>query len=415
MKLVHAADLHVDSPMRGLERYEGAPVARMRAATREALQNLVALCLNEDADMLLLAGDVFDGDWKDYATGLFFARQMSELRQAGVRVVSIRGNHDAASQIRKHLTLPENVRELATRRPETVLFEDLGLAVHGQGFHKRAVTEDLTRSYPAPIEGMLNVGLLHTCLTGREGHEPYAPCRLEALVDRGYDYWALGHVHQQEILSETPWVAFSGNLQGRHAKETGPKGALVLTASGGRITSVEPRTLDVVRWCAVPVDVAEAVAAYDVVDLVRAALVAEVQRAEDRALAARITLVGSSPAHDALAHDPDRWRAAIRSAASDVGDVWIERIQLHTTRAVAVGELAASDDAVGHVARRLVELSEDGESRRELVQELDDLLRKLPPEARAELRLDDPEATRELIGDVGDLLMSHLGAVEVDG
>src|SRR5687767_8508980 len=141
MKWVHAADLHLDSPLRGLERYEGAPVERIRTATRRAMQNLVALCVEEKAGLLLLAGDLFDGAWKDYSTGLFFAARMSELREAGVRVVIVRGNHDAASAITKSLRLPENVKELSARRPETVVIEEMGIAVHGQSFPTRAVTD----------------------------------------------------------------------------------------------------------------------------------------------------------------------------------------------------------------------------------------------------------------------------------
>lgn len=81
--IVHAADLHLDSPLVGLERYDGAPVAELRAATRRALENLVQLCLAEDAKLLLLAGDLYDGDWRDYSTGLFFAAQMARLREVG--------------------------------------------------------------------------------------------------------------------------------------------------------------------------------------------------------------------------------------------------------------------------------------------------------------------------------------------
>jgi len=124
--------------MRGLERYDGAPVEAMRSATRRALENLVELCLEEGAKLLLLAGDLFDGEWKDYSTGLFFAKQMSRLREGDVQVVWVRGNHDAASHIRKHLALPDNVRELSHRRAETIEIERLGVAVHGQGFAKRA-------------------------------------------------------------------------------------------------------------------------------------------------------------------------------------------------------------------------------------------------------------------------------------
>jgi DNA repair exonuclease SbcCD nuclease subunit len=111
-KFLHAADLHIDSPLRGLERYPGAPAERIRGATRRAFQELVTLCMEEEVRLLLLAGDLFDGDWQDYSTGLFFVSELSRLREAGTAVVWIRGNHDAASRIRKRLTLPENVKEL---------------------------------------------------------------------------------------------------------------------------------------------------------------------------------------------------------------------------------------------------------------------------------------------------------------
>src|SRR5689334_9322509 len=108
MKFIHAADIHLDSPLRGLEQYEGAPVTQLRGATRRALENLTRLCLEEQVDFLLIAGDVYDGDWPDYSTGLFFAGQMSLLREAGIRVFLVRGNHDAASQITSQLKLPDN-------------------------------------------------------------------------------------------------------------------------------------------------------------------------------------------------------------------------------------------------------------------------------------------------------------------
>ncbi len=124
MKFIHAADVHLDSPLHGLERYEGAPVAEMRGATRRALENLVDLCRDERADFLLLAGDLYDGDWRDFGTGLFFAAQMVRLREAGVRVFVVRGNHDAASRITRSLRLPDNVHVFASRRPETVVDDD---------------------------------------------------------------------------------------------------------------------------------------------------------------------------------------------------------------------------------------------------------------------------------------------------
>jgi DNA repair protein SbcD/Mre11 len=247
MKFVHAADLHIDSPLCGLERYEGAPVERIRGATPRALENLVELCLAEDAAFLLLAGDIFDGDWRDYGTGLFFVAQLARLRQAGIAVYLIRGNHDAASQVTKYLPLPEMVHEFGWRHAETRVLEAHGVAIHGQSFATRAVTDDLTGAYPEPVRGLFNIGLLHTCADGRAGHEPYAPCSVDGLSAKGYDYWALGHAHAREVLSRDPWIVFPGNLQGRHAREIGPKGATVVTVRDGRMADVEARALDVVR------------------------------------------------------------------------------------------------------------------------------------------------------------------------
>lgn len=191
MKLIHAADIHLDSPMRGLARYDGAPIEQLRLATRTALANLVDLAIEEAADALLIAGDLFDGDWLDYGTGAHFAREMNRLRDAAIPVIAVAGNHDAASRITKVLRMPDNFRMLSTKEAETAVYEDLGLAVHGQGFATPAVLDDLSAGYPAPLAGYTNVGLLHTSADGRPGHQPYAPCRPERLAERGYAYWAL--------------------------------------------------------------------------------------------------------------------------------------------------------------------------------------------------------------------------------
>jgi len=299
VKLVHAADIHLDSPMRGLAAYDGAPERELRGATREALRNLVDLCIGERADALLIAGDLYDGDWQDYGTGAFFAREAARLREAGIPVVLIRGNHDAASRITRSLRLPDNVRELPVDRPGTVAFDDLGLAVHGQGYAKREVLEDLSAGYPRPVPGMVNVGLLHTSADGREGHAPYAPCKVGRLAEHGYDYWALGHVHQRELLHADPPILFSGCLQGRHARETGPKGATIVSFNGRRPT-LEERALDVVRWEVLEIDAGPLGDLDEVLDAIERSLRDAVEGADGRLLAARIRVTGATTAHGAL-------------------------------------------------------------------------------------------------------------------
>lgn len=414
MKLVHAADLHVDSPMRGLERYENAPVAQMRGATRRALENLVGLCIDEEAALLLLAGDLYDGDWKDYATGLFFAGQMSRLRHAGVKVAIVWGNHDAESQISRHLQLPDNVTVLPAGEPGSVVYEELGVVVHGQSYAHPAETDDLAAGYPEAVGGKLNVGLLHTAATGRAGHLPYAPCDVATLTSKGYDYWALGHVHAREVLSESPWVVFPGNLQGRHCKESGPKGAMVIDVEDGAIRRVDFRAVDAVRWCLATIDVEKAESAFDVVDLVRQRLEVELTAAEGRPLAARVVLEGRTPAHGALVDDEEGWINRLRAEANDLGPLWLEQVRLRTEPILDIAGLSARDDAVGQIARALEELQHDDEGLVPLMAELEEVNKKLPAELRAGgsegLRLDDPATVRRLLQDAEDLVLARLAA-----
>jgi len=380
LKLVHAADLHIDSPLRGLDRYDGAPVQALRHATRRALENLVTLTLDEGASVLLLAGDLFDGEWRDFGTGLYFASQLARLRDGGARVVLVRGNHDASSVVTSHLRLAEHVTELSTLAPDTCVFEDLGLAVHGQGYRSRAVRDDLAAACPAPLRDLFNVGLLHTSLDGRPGHEPYAPARRETLLEKGYAYWALGHVHAREVVATEPWVVFSGNLQGRHAREVGPKGATLITVDGGKVRAVEARALDVVRWAHVAVSATDARSVDDVLERAREAVADAAREAGARLLALRITVSGLPAVGSTLASDAARLEAELRMAlVSERGaSVFLEKVRarLDDPRAAAAAEdLGATPD-------------EEELERRELDRDLVELEKKLPAGLRSELEAD---------------------------
>jgi DNA repair exonuclease SbcCD nuclease subunit len=131
ISFVHAADIHLDSPLKGLERYENAPVERIRGATRRAFTRLIDLAIDKHVDFVLLAGDLYDGDWRDYNTGLFLVRQLGRLREQKIKVFVIAGNHDAANKMTRVLRLPDHVRLLMHDRPETVRLPHLDVAIHG--------------------------------------------------------------------------------------------------------------------------------------------------------------------------------------------------------------------------------------------------------------------------------------------
>ena len=413
MKFIHAADVHLDSPLRGLERYPGAPVEEIRSATRRAFDNLVDLAIEEDVAFVLLAGDLYDGDWKDYNTGLYFIDRMRQLESAGIRVFIVAGNHDAASQITKQLRLPDNVTLFSTSKPETTVLEDSGVAIHGQGFAKREITEDLSRGYPPADPHFFNIGLLHTCLDGKPGHEPYAPCTVDSLRSRGYQYWALGHVHNREIISEDPWIVFPGNIQGRHARETGPKGCTLVTVDNGDVETVEHRDLDVLRWSRCNVDITDIASVDEIHAQVREALQQVLDEADGRPVAARLVLQGSSPVHSTLHLERNHWIQEYRALAASLGGagMWLEKVALETRPAVAMDELLERDDALGGLLRAIHTLELDAAGIEGLAGEVEALRQKLPQERLGGEEHYDPGDTQYLVGlmeDIKELLMHRL-------
>lgn len=406
-RFVHAADIHLDSPLKGLESYPDAPVEQIRGAARRAFDNLVNLAMEEGAAFVLLAGDLFDGDWKDYNTGLYFIHRMGRLREAGIPVFMVSGNHDAAGQITRALALPDNVTLFSSRRPETRILDSLGVAIHGQSFATRGVNDDLSRNYPLPVPGLCNIGLLHTSLTGRPGHEPYAPCTLEGLRSKGYDYWALGHVHQREIVAREPWVVFSGNIQGRHVRETGPKSCTLVTVDGGRVRDVEAREIDVLRFGVCRVDASGCERLDAVRDKAREAFEEERRMADGRPLAVRLILTGRTPLHGRLHRDGEHLREELRALAADLGDVWLEKLEVATSAETEV--LPQADSPLGGLARTMTEFSLDG-SLLDFAPEFENLRSRLPAEllAAGDPFCPDQDGMAALRDEVRELLMARL-------
>lgn len=379
MKFVHAADIHLDSPLTGLGAKSGAPLERLRDSTRRALANMVERAIEERVDFVVIAGDLYDGDWRDYATGLFFVRQMARLATAGIPVYIVLGNHDAESILTRQLTLPANVTVFRADQAHSVQLAEHAVTLHGRSFPTAAVSENLAISYPRPVPGHFNIGLLHTAAGGRDAHANYAPCTVTDLIAKGYDYWALGHVHAREILHEHPHIVFPGNLQGRHVRETGAKGFTVVRVEGSHVVAADHVAADVVRWSRVVVDLGEAADFDDTIDAVAAALAAALGTAEGRFAVVRLILEGPTPAHSRLVVDRERLVAECHAAAARVSDVlWIERVTVATRPRHDIAAAAARPDAIGALLRSVASLADDGEARAALGGELSELVTRLP-------------------------------------
>lgn len=411
-KFIHAADIHLDSPRGGLDSIADAPADDIRHAPRRALENLVQFAIDEEVRFVLIAGDLYDSDWKDFRTGLFFIGQMVRLRDAGISVYMIAGNHDAANKMTKTLVLPDNVHLFSERRPETKRIDDLDVAIHGQSFAQAAVIDDLSAGYPAYLPGMFNIGLLHTCATKSGEHERYAPCTLDGLRSKEYQYWALGHIHKREELCCDPLIVFSGNLQGRHIRETGPKGCYLVTVDDRGVATADFRALDVLRWEHCTVDVTLAETGHVVAECVGQRLQQLCQLCDGRPLAVRIELQGQTAAHQSLVAESSRWQSEIENQALQLGDgrVWIERI-IRRTAQPQLGPDDQSDGPVAELAQYLLELRNDQDGLRELVRDLEALQQRLPTELTqgpGARRWDDPGRVQELLDDARQILTYRL-------
>jgi DNA repair exonuclease SbcCD nuclease subunit len=379
---IHAADLHIDSPFAALGRKNAEAAAFFAQASRRAVQALVDQTIQSKAAFLVIAGDVFDGDWADVSTGLFLMREFVRLERANVPVIMLRGNHDAESRMSRGLKWPDNVMEFSTRKAESFELAHLRTVLHGRGFPDRAVEADFVRSYPPRRDGWLNIGVLHTSLEGNANHAVYAPCSIVDLKNFGYDYWALGHVHQAAVIEREPYIVYPGNLQGRSIRETGAKGAMSVSVSDGRIADVQPLDLGPARWAHVEIDIAACDALDDVYTHIHARLGEAHAQADGRALAVRITLTGATSLHDRLLAE----RVALEEQALGIAErvsaqCWIEKIRLATKPPqTLVPDLETKSLGLGGI---LDEAAEDAEFAAQFASLAGEIAQKLPPEVRA--------------------------------
>jgi exonuclease SbcD len=403
---IHAADLHIDSPFAGLGLKDPVVAERFAHAGRRAVEALIDETISAKAAFLVISGDIFDGDWKDVTTGLFFARALGRLDREGIQSFIVKGNHDAESLISKSLPYPESVRIFASVQPESIPLEALRVVLHGRSFGARLVGDDFVASYPTPREGWFNIGVLHTALDGTRGHESYAPCTVDDLSRFGYDYWALGHVHAAEEICRDPWIVYPGNIQGRNVRETGPKGAMRVVVEDGRVVSVSRVPLDVARWEHVRVEASDCDDEEKLLKRIESQLSATYAETEGGPLAARVTLEGVTPLHAQLVARREAIEADARAFGFRVAeDCWVEQIKIMTHG--PAGAAVASEDDAFDIEAVLRDAAEDPDFTQALAELINQVMDKLPRSLRNELPA-DASALASLAAEARDRLLGEL-------
>lgn len=413
-RFIHTADLHLDSPLTSLALRNAELGDLVRGATRKALERIVDLALGEAVDAVVIAGDLYDGSQTSMATALFLMEQMRRLDLAGIRVFVIRGNHDAQSQITRELTFPPNVHVFDGRgRPVLAgtLSNGREVHVHGVSFANPHAPASLLPTYRAPVTDAVNIGVMHTSLAGASRHDPYAPVGIADLAGHGFDYWALGHIHQRRVHAQKPWIVMPGNPQGRDINEAGPKGVTLVDIDDDGTVTCEERAVAVAVFERVTVDLSAIDDWSGMLDRVEAALGMARAAAGGAHLVARLLLTGATPLAWRLRRDEDLLLAEAQNLAASLGECWIETVELSVTVPAAV--TGGDAGPVGELSRLMHEnVVESHAYREDLREALSDLLRQLPKEARGLLAADEA-AEEALLSELAltgaDAVLARLG------
>jgi DNA repair exonuclease SbcCD nuclease subunit len=387
-RFVHAADLHIDSPFRGLRDVDKRVGERLRESTFEAFRNLVDLCVDEQVDFLVIAGDIYDGADRSVRAQLRFRDGMRRLSEAGVAVYIVHGNHDPLDGWLSAIEWPEGIHVFGPE-PEWKTVELNGeplAAIQGVSFPTREVRENLVARFTTPTDvgndSLFTIGLLHCNVGGNPDHDNYAPCTLDDLKLTALDYWALGHVHTRQTLRrQNPAVIYPGNLQGRHPNENGPRGCLMVEVSEEGSINTRFHALDVVRWEPTEVDISD----IDTLDKLEAAVQQKLDdlsvKAEGRDVICSLTLSGRGKMHAEFIRPSaiEDLLVELRATASESPWVWVERIE--TRPSIDLDARSDADDFLGATLRHSTEV------------------------------LQEPEGVQELAGVVGDLFTGRKNAL----
>lgn len=353
LRFIHAADLHLDSPFVGLQQVDEEIGRRMQSATFEAFDNLIQAALDHRVDFLLVAGDVYDSADSSLRAQFRFRDGLAKLAGHGIPSYVIHGNHDPLDRWTAKLDWPEQVRIFQADDDEHHAFFKDGEAVariHGISYPSRRVPGQFGRKFQRSGSELFQIGLLHCNVNGNPQHGDYAPRTLEDLRKGNLDYWALGHVHERKVLNEEgPFVAYPGNLQGRHIREVGPRGAMLVQTTGSGVTAHEFLRMDAVCWKSLEVDIQGLHSIDDLVSLIQEQLTAD-----GRSLVARIRLVGRGPLHRDLVREAGSILGIVRERCTYLAGqhfIWIERLENRTRPDVDLQEREGQQDFLGTLLR----------------------------------------------------------------
>ncbi|MFF2886848.1 exonuclease SbcCD subunit D [Paenibacillus sp. NPDC057967] len=374
-RFIHAADLHLDSPFKGLSKAPEAVRKGLAESTFAALRKLTDLAIAEEVDFIVIAGDLFDEADRSLRAQLSLLQEWKRLAAEGIAVYAIHGNHDHLGGKRAQMELPPNVHIFGAARPSEIpayrRTGELAAYVYGMSYGERAETRNLAAAYRTAPEAPYHIALLHGNVGSNASHDPYAPCTLEGLIGSGFDYWALGHIHKRELLHEYPHIAYAGNLQGRNPKETGAKGCYVVDVSEARKVDMRFMPLDQVRWLEEEVSIEDIVTEQELLRVLERRVAQYEEKEEGGSLMLRLRLTGSGELHRTVSQPASlaAWLEQLQESWPKLSDgrwIYVYGLSSSTSTPIDWQVLQHEDSFAGELLRLSTRLRQNEEQWREL-------------------------------------------------
>ncbi|WP_052350270.1 metallophosphoesterase family protein [Paenibacillus gorillae] len=360
-RFIHAADLHLDSPFRGMSKAPEALRAQLMASTFGALRALTETAVREQVDFIVLSGDLYDSADRSLKAQLLLVKEWERLQEHGIAVFVIHGNHDPINGSRAELQLPASVTVFGADRmeyrPAYCRSGELAAFVYGMSYGTRHVTDNLAAAYETEPGAPFHIAMLHGNVNGDASHDPYAPCSLDELVGgKGFDYWALGHIHTRQVLHQYPHVVYPGNIQGRNPREAGERGCYIVDVSASRAVTLTFTPLDELRWLEAELPIAGIVSEQELLGKLDELADRLALSGEGRSVMLRLKLTGRGPLHakltDALVRRTllEQLQETRTESVHEVWS-WIYALEANTSSELQLEGLADEDSFAGELSR----------------------------------------------------------------
>ncbi|MBD7895419.1 DNA repair exonuclease [Limosilactobacillus sp. Sa3CUN2] len=253
MKFIHTADLHLDSPFRGLADMPTQIWQKIHRSTFTAFERIVDNAIKEQVDFVLIVGDIYDRDHHSAEAEDFFVRQCQRLNEHQIPVYLSYGNHDYQIVSEGVTSLPQNVHVFGNQveTKTLTLSNKETVSITGFSYGKRWLSADQVSGFPSKATTDWHIGMLHGALAQNNSEQDhYAPFTVAELLQKNYDYWALGHIHKHQVLNDNPPVVYPGDPQGRHKNEDGQHGYYLVQSDLSKLKA-EFKAIAPIEWCTV--------------------------------------------------------------------------------------------------------------------------------------------------------------------